>query len=438
MGGLVAHRAMPNESKSAWPKVMLGEYVHPASLALAVFNGFAFTGTAHIPHARICPATHQRPVLGRDYALIAVGYTMVYGVLRLINFAHGDVFMFGAMMGMYVCTGSFDAIQVGVAHPLFWGSIAFTPVAVLLGLLILYLAERPSPKWLQWLGKVAGAVVLSVAVMDLGGRLVRWIGMPSWIAFGATLIVAMIVCASLGIVIELIAYRPLRNRPRITSLITAIGVSMFLEFGGQGFFGPTKQSFPHLAPISESATVIPPGQVSLTFNVALGWLSPKIGTVSVARVDAMIVGITMVLMAVLTYIVLRTRTGLALRAVSFRFDTASLMGIDVNRIITFTFALGSALAGAAGVLVAIHYPQVDPLMGLMPGIKAFVAAALGGIGNIPGAVAGGFLLGLVEVLVSAYLPQGSQYRDAIAFVILIAILLVKPTGLFGRNLVEKV
>ena len=299
---------------------------------------------------------------GAIYALIAVGYTMVYGVLRLINFAHGDVYMIGAMTGVYAAA---------------WFSIKA----------------------------------------------------PSWGAFLLVLLTAMLVCGLLGFIIELLAYRPLRNRPRIAPLITAIGVSMFLEYGGQGIFGATPRTFPHIVPISVSPTEISAGEIPTNFSL---------GPITIARIDVMIMVVTVVLMIGLTLIVQRTRTGMALRAVSFRFDTAALMGININRIVSFTFVLGSMLAAAAGIMVAIRAPKVEPLMGLMPGIKAFVAAVLGGIGNIPGAVAGGLVLGLVEVLVSAYLPNGSQYKDAIAFVILITILLVKPTGLFGRNVVEKV
>lgn len=299
---------------------------------------------------------------GAIYALIAVGYTMVYGVLRLINFAHGDVYMIGAMTGVYA------ASFYHVSH-------------------------------------------------------------PSWWAFLLVLATSMVVCAALGLLIEFVAYRPLRNQPRITSLITAIGISMLLEYGGQGIFGATPKNFPHIVPIAESSIDVPPGEMAPTFTIR---------GVTFSRVDAMIVATTLLLMVVLTWIVLRTRTGMALRAVSYRFDTAALMGININRIISFTFVLGSVLAAAAGVLVAVRSPSVTPLMGLIPGIKAFVAAVLGGIGSIPGAVAGGFVLGLTEVLVAGYLPQGSQYKDGIAFVILIGILLVKPTGLFGRNIVEKV
>lgn len=288
--------------------------------------------------------------IGAIYALIAVGYTMVYGVLRLINFAHGDVYMIGAMTAVYV---------VGWLH----------------------------------------------------------IGQPSWTAFTVVLLSAMIVCGLLGFLIELVAYRPLRNRPRIASLITAIGVSMFLEYGGQGIFGVTPRTFERLVPLP---------------------VSYRLGGLTIETDSVLMLVAALVLMTILTWIVQKTRMGLALRAVSHRFDTAALMGININRVISFTFILGSTLAAAAGVLIAEKSPRVDPLMGLIPGIKGFVAAVLGGIGNIPGAVAGGIVLGLIEVFVSAYIPDGSQYKDGIAFVILIAILLVKPTGLFGRNVVEKV
>ena len=291
---------------------------------------------------------------GAIYALIAVGYTMVYGVLRLINFAHGDIYMVGAMMGIYCA---------------------------------------------------------------------RWFGAenPSWTSFLVVLLASMAICGVLGFLIELLAYRPLRNQPRITSLITAIGVSMFLEFGGQKVFGANPQSFPNLVPGMDKNPV-----------------AFYIGNVSVGRADVIIIGLTLFLMLALRHIVMHTRTGMALRAVSFRFDTSALMGINVNRIISFTFVLGSMLAAAAGILVAVRSNKAEPLMGLLPGLKAFIAAVLGGIGNIPGAVAGGLLLGITEVMVAGYFPRGSQYRDGVAFVILIAVLLVKPSGLFGQNAVEKV
>jgi branched-chain amino acid transport system permease protein len=298
--------------------------------------------------------------LGSIYALIAVGYTMVYGVLQLINFAHGDVFMVGAILALVVAR--------------FFGFVG--------------------PQGTT----------------------------ESWLAFGLVSLISITACGILGFLIERLAYRPLRDRPRINSLITAIGISLLLEYGGQHrkVFGPTPQPFP--------AEMLPGIKADLF----------TIGNVVVTRVDALILLVTLALMGVLTYIVLKTRTGLALRAVSYRFDTAALMGINIDRIISFTFVLGSTLAAAAGIMYAVKYPKVEPLMGLLPGVKAFVAAVFGGIGNIGGAVAGGLILGLVEVLVVGYLPSGSQYRDGVAFVILIAILLVKPSGLFGKHVVEKV
>jgi branched-chain amino acid transport system permease protein len=296
--------------------------------------------------------------IGAIYALIAVGYTMVYGVLRLINFAHGDVYMVGAMAGVYVA---------------------------------------------RWLGFGGGAP---------GEPGQAW----RWAAFAIVLLAAMVVCAVLGFLIELLAYRSLRNQPRLTALITAIGVSMFLEFGGQRVFGANPQAFPE---VIQTRTYV-------------------VGGVIIGLADIIIFALTLALMAVLTLVVKYTQTGRALRAVSFRFDTAALMGINVNRIVSVTFVLGSVLAAAAGILVAVRSTRVDPLMGLLPGLKAFIAAVLGGIGNIPGAVAGGLLLGMTETLVAGYLPLGSQYRDGVAFVILIGVLLVKPSGLFGQNVVEKV
>jgi branched-chain amino acid transport system permease protein len=294
--------------------------------------------------------------VGSIYALIAVGYTMVYGVLQLINFAHGDVFMVGAILTLV-------------------------------------------------LAKAFG-----------------WVGVESWWAFGACAALSVIACGILGFLIERLAYRPLRDKPRINSLISAIGVSLLLEYGGQHpkVFGPTPQAFP------------------TNMLHGIGENLPSIGGLVVSRVDALILIATLTLMATLTYIVLKTKTGLALRAVSYRFDTAALMGININRIISFTFVLGSSLAAIAGIMYAVKYPKVEPLMGLLPGVKAFVAAVFGGIGNIAGAVLGGIILGLIEVLVVGYLPNGSQYKDGIAFVILIVILLVKPSGLLGKHVVEKV
>ena len=298
--------------------------------------------------------------VGSIYALIAVGYTMVYGVLQLINFAHGDIFMVGAVVAL-LAARAFGFVTPGGVE-------------------------------------------------------------ESWLAFAVVAACAILVCGVLGLAIERLAYRPLRDKPRINSLITAVGISLLLEFGGQhrAVFGPTPQPFP--------------------FQMVPGIRLPlfSIGGVVISRVDALILGMTIALMIGLTYVVLRTKAGLGLRAVSYRFDTAALMGVNINRTIAFTFVVGSVLAAVAGVLYAVKYPRVDPLMGLLPGIKAFIAAVFGGIGNIAGAVAGAMIIGLVEVMVVGYVENGSQYRDAIAFVLLIAILLIKPSGLFGKHVVEKV
>ncbi len=287
---------------------------------------------------------------GSIYALIALGYTMVYGILRLINFAHGDIYMVGAFAAYYLAM---------------WTGAGGAEASPILALLVL-----------------------------LG---------------------AMAICAVLGMAIEFFAYRPVRRSSRITALITAIGVSLLLENLGIRIFGADPKFFPQL---------VAPRRVELSQGVV------------VTNHQITVVLVSIVLMVALTLFVHRTRTGKAMRAVAFHRDAASLMGIPVNRIITITFAIGSALAAAAGVLVALTNPKIEPLMGIMPGIKAFVAAVLGGIGSLPGAVIGGLLMGVSEYLVVGYVS--STYRDGIAFVILILVLLIKPAGLLGRNVAEKV
>ncbi len=289
--------------------------------------------------------------LGAFYALIALGYTMVYGVLRFINFAHGDVFMIGAFAGYWLTPK---------LMPHFPG--AWMPVGV--------------------------CVVL---------------------------LTAMALCAGLGIVIEKLAYRPLRSRPKLTVLITAIGVSLLLEYGGQYLFGPDPKSFPDL--ITDSAL-------------------EGTGALTITRSQIIAVGVTAALLAALSFIVKRTKLGLAMRALSNNPTAAALMGVNLDTVISFTFGLGSALAGAAGILWAISNPSIDPLMGILPGIKAFVAAVLGGIGNLPGAAVGAVLIGVVETFVGG--SSFSSYRDAIAFSVLIIILLFRPAGLLGKAQVEKV
>ena len=286
---------------------------------------------------------------GSVYALIALGYTMVYGILRLINFAHGDIYMLGAFLGY------FTARALGAQ-------------------------QNPGP--------VNALIVLAVA---------------------------MVGCGVIGFVIERLAYRPVRKSSRLAALITAIGVSLLLENGGVLMFGGDPKFFP---------------QVIAPRNLALG------GGVTISNQQIIILVVSLALMLTLRFIVLYTRVGKAMRAVSHSHTAAALMGISVDRIISFTFVLGSTLAAAAGVLVALQNPKIEPLMGIMPGLKAFVAAVLGGIGNIPGAVIGGLVMGIAEVMVVGYLSP--TYRDAIAFVLLIIILLVRPAGILGKATVEKV
>lgn len=279
--------------------------------------------------------------LGSIYALIALGYTMVYGIIKLINFAHGDIYMLGAYVGFF-----------------------------------------------------------ATAVFKM--------------SFIPALITAMIAAAAAGMIIERLAYRPLRNAPKIAVLITAIGVSLLLEYGGMLLVSPQPRTFPAVFEAQ-------------AYNI---------GGFIINNQQVVILAVSIILMVVLTYVVNKTMVGKAMRAVSFDTDAARLMGIDVNRVISFTFGIGSALAAAAGVLVGVYYNSIDPLMGIMPGLKAFVAAVLGGIGVIPGAMAGGIILGVIEALVSGFIS--STFRDAAAFAILIIILLFKPSGLFGKNVREKV
>ena len=309
--------------------------------------------------------------LGAIYSLIALGYTMVYGVLKLINFAHGDVYMVGAFMGFYLANG------LGARG------------AQMLGM---------NPE-----GFVARGL--------LGGGTME----PSLITALVVMLLAMAICAAIGVVIERLAYRPVRKYSRLTALITAIGVSLLLENGGQVVFGAEPKFFPELFRKQ---------------NIDL------VGGASINSADIVVLVIALALMVALQLIVYRTKTGRAMRAVSFNLQSAKLMGINTDRIIMFTFALGSALAAAAGVLVAIRIPRIDPLMGIIVGLKAFVAAVLGGIGNIPGAMLGGLLIGITETMVVGYLSP--TYKDAVAFAILILILLFRPSGLLGTVAQEKV
>ena len=282
--------------------------------------------------------------IGSIYALISLGYTMVYGIAQLINFAHGDIIMVGAYISLFSIP-------------------AFTRM-----------------------------------------------GLPVWL----TMIPAVIVCVLLGMFTERVAYRPLRNSPRISNLITAIGVSLFLENLFMKLFTPNTRPFPKVF-------TQPP--------IAFAGLHLNFGTV-------VTIIVTIILSVGLQYFMKKTKYGKAMLATSEDYGAARLVGINVDHTIQLTFAIGSGLAAVAAVLYVASYPQVQPLMGSMPGIKAFIAAVLGGIGILPGAVLGGFILGIVESLTRAYLS--SQLADAFVFAILIIVLLVKPTGILGKNVREKV
>jgi len=289
--------------------------------------------------------------LGSLYALIAIGYTMVYGILRLINFAHGDIFMLGGYFAFYLITAFF---------------------------------------------------------------------LPWWVAF----ILAIAFTALFGIGLERVAYRPLRDSPKISIMISAIGASFLIENLATVIFGGRQKGFP-----------IPPFFNKL-MKFAIGNDQSKV--VTVVMISAIIPVVTILLLAILLWIVNKTKTGMAMRAVSTDLDAARLQAIDVDKTISFTFGIGSLMAAIGGILWSLKYPQLNPTMGIMPGLKCFIAAVLGGIGNISGAVLGGFLLGFLEIMIIAFLPGLTGYRDAFAFIVLILVLLFKPSGLLGKNQVEKV
>lgn len=281
--------------------------------------------------------------LGSIYALIALGYTMVYGIIGLINFAHGDIYMVGAYVGF-----------------------------------------------------------LSVTYLHTN--------------LFITIIIAMLISAVLGVLIERIAYKPLRNTNRITALITAIGVSLLLEYGMMYIFGPDTRSFPKLI----DNQIFHIGDVIITSNQIFIFIT------------------TIVLMILLQFIVQKTKTGRAMRAVSVSSDAAKLCGINVDKTISITFAIGSALAGAAGVLVGVYYNSINPLMGMTMGLKAFIAAVFGGIGLIPGAMLGGEFIGIAETFVVGFLPVPSSFKDLVVYIILIIVLIFKPSGILGKDVKEKV
>ncbi|MCJ0594295.1 branched-chain amino acid ABC transporter permease [Enterococcus cecorum] len=279
--------------------------------------------------------------LGSIYALLALGYTMVYGIIKLINFAHGEIYMIGSFIGYFLLNNT---------------GIGFFPA----------------------------------------------------------MIISMIACALLGVTIEFLAYRPLRKSTRISALITAIGVSFFLQNIMIYFFSPDVRPFPQ--------------DITRT--------TYHLGFIEVSNIQVLILVVSIILMVLLQLIIQKTKMGKAMRAVSVDADAAQLMGISVNRTISFTFALGSALAAAGGMLIGLYYNSIDPMMGVAPGLKAFIAAVLGGIGIIPGAALGGFVIGLIETISTAF--GFSDYKDALVYLILIIILFVRPAGILGKNVKEKV
>jgi len=282
--------------------------------------------------------------LGSLYGLIAIGYTMVYGILRLINFAHGDIFMLGAYF-------------------VFFATIQY---------------------------KLPWALGVIIAVI------------------GATM------C---GLLVDRTAYRPLRSAPRISALISAIGVSFFIQ---------------NLSVVVFSGIPRPVVQPPMLMKAI------PIGGIRLIPLGLMVPVISFLLVSGLLWIVYKTKPGLAMRSISHDIETTRLMGVSVDRIIALTFALGSALAAVAGILWALRYPRVEPFMGILPGLKAFIAAVFGGIGSIPGAMIGGLSLGFVEIMSIAFFPHLSGYKDAFAFVLLIVILLVRPSGLMGEKQEEKI
>ncbi len=364
--------------------------------------------------------------IGSIYALIALGYTMVYGVLKLINFAHGDVYMVGAYAGLGAAgvlgTWLPGHTPLHTLLPSPFGAILVLLTAMLLcallGLIIEQAAYRPL-RTRSW-------IVPSLVIGGASGYVAYGIALNGNRTPASAIAIGVVVWLGIGALLRTTQSRRTVGTPsRLTALITAIGVSLFLEnFGLLPQIFSSDQRF-----IQRSQIVTLPNRVSV-----LG--------ASVSVQTLLIFGLSLILMALLTYIVTYTRIGKAVRAVSFDADAAALMGINTNTVIAFTFALGAALAGAAGVMVTgLTGTAFTPYVGVLMGLKAFVAAVLGGIGNIPGAVVGGLVMGLAETLVVAYGPSvgiPSTYRDAVAFFLLIVILLVRPAGLFGRLAPEKV
>jgi branched-chain amino acid transport system permease protein len=333
-----------------------------AILAVVVLGTILTLSSGRLGASEWLDLTINGLALGGIYALIALGYTLVYGILRMINFAHGDVFMTGPFVGYFVAT-AFD--RAGY----FGGNPAVEVVALV--------------------------IILAVA---------------------------MIVSTVIAVLLERIAYRPLRRAPRLIPLITAIGASFFLEYAFRGLFGSGIKSYPETAILNGK------------------WI---IFGISILKIRVVVIVAAILMLIGLYIFVQRTKVGKAMQAVSEDKDTAALMGIDVDQVIVITFVVGGALAGAAGVLYALMFRQVTFIMGFMPGLKAFTAAVLGGIGNVVGAALGGLFLGIAEslfpslVLDGLGIPAPYQLRDALAFVLLVLVLIFRPTGILGERLAAK-
>lgn len=314
--------------------------------------------------------------LGFVYAMIALGYTMVYGIVKLINFAHGDVFMVGAFVSFFAVT-DFNLHQ--------WPTALFPGIP-------------------GWISVVLGSLTV--------------------------ILLSMIICAVLAITIERVAYKPLRDAPRIAALITAIGVSFFIEYFGALQFVFTARFIPYERPFEVVTWYVKDG----IHLLAAGQAAPE-GSITFSNIFLIIVATSLLVQLLLQFLVRRTKIGVAMRATSFDKPASRLMGIQVDSVISFTFAVGAAFAGLGGVLYAIAYPLIHSQLGILPGLKAFVAAVLGGIGSIPGALVGALIMGQAEAMTMAYIS--TPMRDAVAFTILIIVLLVKPTGIFGEPEKEK-
>ncbi|MEW6503155.1 MAG: branched-chain amino acid ABC transporter permease [Chloroflexota bacterium] len=315
--------------------------------------------------------------LGFVYAMIALGYTMVYGIVKLINFAHGDVFMVGAFVS-YFAVARFRLHQ--------W------PLAVF-------------PEISPGLGVVIGSLTV--------------------------ILLSMVICSALAITIERVAYKPLRDAPRIAALITAIGVSFFLEYFGALNFVFSPRFIPYERPFEVVAWYIKDG-----IHLIKAGEAPPDGAITFSNILVIIIVASILVQIFLQFLVKRTKIGIAMRASSYDKPAARLMGINVDSVISFTFAIGAAFAGLGGVLYAIAYSSIWTQLGILPGLKAFVAAVLGGIGSIPGAFVGALIMGQAEAMTMGYIS--TPMRDAVAFTILIIVLLIRPTGIFGEPEKEKV